>query len=71
MHNSKFYEHFLILAFTITGCTSISAFASLVGILIGITSSAIGLKIFAITAGIKKYKSIIKEKKRSIIKYSC
>ena len=30
---------------------------------IGVTSSAIGLKLFAITAGIKKYKSIIKKKK--------
>ena len=47
-----------------TGCVSISAFASLVGIPIGITSSAIGLKICAITAGIKKYKSIIKKKKK-------
>ena len=28
------------------------------------TSSAIGLKIYAITAGIKKYKSIIKKKKK-------
>ena len=43
---------------------SISAFASLIGILIGITSSVIGLKINAITAGIKKYKSIIKKKKK-------
>ena len=47
-----------------TGSVSISAFASLFVILIGITSSAIGLKICAITAGIKKYKSIIKEKKK-------
>ena len=46
--------HFLILAFTITGCILISAFASLIAIPIGITSSAIGLKICAITAGIKK-----------------
>ena len=30
----------------------------------GITSSAIGLKIYAITAGIKKYKSIIKKRKK-------
>ena len=30
----------------------------------GITISAIGLKICAIPAGIKKYKSIIKEKKK-------
>ena len=47
-----------------TGCISTSAFTSLIGISIGITSSAIGLKIFAITAGIKKYKSIIKKKKK-------
>ena len=60
----NYIEHFLILASTITGCISISAFASLIGIPIGITSSAIGLKICAITAEIKKYKSIIKTKKK-------
>ena len=43
---------------------SISAFASLVGIPIGITSSSIGLKICVITAEIKQYKSIIKKKKK-------
>ena len=43
---------------------SISAFASLVSIPIGITSSAIGLKMCAITAAIKKYKSIIKKNKK-------
>ena len=42
----------------------ISAFASLVGIPIGIMSSAIRLKICVITAGIKKYESIIKKKKK-------
>ena len=60
----NYIEHFLILASTITGCISISAFASLVGIPIGITSSAVGLEICAITAGIKTYKSIIKKKKK-------
>ena len=60
----NYIEHFLILGSTITGCISISVFACLVGIPIGITSSAIGLKICAITAGIKKYKSIIKKKKK-------
>ena len=49
-------EHFLILAPVVTGCISISAFTSLLGIPIGITSSAMILKIYAITAGIKKYK---------------
>ena len=39
-------------------------FFFLIGITIGITSSARGLKIRAITAVIKKYKLIIKEKKR-------
>ena len=60
----NYLEHFPILASTITGCISISTFFSLVGIAIRITSSAIGLKICAITAGIKKYKSIIKKKKK-------
>ena len=55
---------FLILPSTITGRVSISALASLVGISIGITSCAIGLKNCAITAAIKKYKSIIKKKSK-------
>ena len=53
----------IILAPTVTGCVSISALASLVGILVAIRSSAITIKISVITAGIKKYKSIIKKKK--------
>ena len=60
----NYIDHFLIVISTITGSVSISAFASLVGIPIGITSSAIGLNICAITAGIKKYKLIIKKKKK-------
>ena len=51
----NYIEHLLISMSTVTGCVSISAFASLVGIPIVITSSAIILKICAITAGIKKY----------------
>ena len=49
---------------TIDGCISISAFTSLIDIPTGITSSAIELKVCAITAEIKKYKSIIKKKKK-------
>ena len=60
----NFIENFLILLSTITGCISISAFSSLIGIPIGITSSAIGFIICAITARIKNYKSIIKRKKK-------
>ena len=51
------------------GCVSISAFASLIGIPIGIMTSAIVLKICIITAGIKKYKSTIK--RRNMIKLYC
>ena len=40
----NYIEHFLILASAITGCILISAFVSLLGIPIGITSSAIALK---------------------------
>ena len=60
----NYVEHLLVLASTITGYVSISAFASLVCVPVGITSSAVGIKIFAIPAGIKKYKSIIKKKKK-------
>ena len=56
-------EHFLILVSAVTGCVSIFAFASLVGISVGVISSVIGLKICGNTAGIKKCKSIIKKKK--------
>ena len=59
----NYVEHFLILACTINWCISISAFASLFGIPIGITTFAVGLKIYAIAAGIKTYKSINKKKK--------
>ena len=45
----SYIEHLLILIL-VTGCISISAFASLVGIPIGITSSAATIKICAITA---------------------
>ena len=43
----SYFEHSLLVAFTITVCISISAFASLIGIHIEITSSAIGLNIYA------------------------
>ena len=49
----NYIEHLLIAISTITGCVSISAFTSVVGIPIAVTSSAIGLKICVITAVIK------------------
>ena len=60
----NYVENLLILSSTVAGCVSISAFASLVCVTVGIMSSAVGINICAITAGIKKYKSITKKKKK-------
>ena len=75
----NYIDHLFILVFAVTGCifisafasllgipigVFISAFASLLGIPIGIESSAIGLETCAITAVIKKYKSIIEKTKK-------
>ena len=49
-----YVEHLLILTSTNTGCVSISAFAWLVCVPVGIMNSAVGTKICAITAKIKK-----------------
>ena len=59
----NYIDHSLIVISAITGIITISAFAFLVGILIWITCSAIGLEICVIAAEIKKYKSVIKKKK--------
>ena len=60
----NYINRWLIVISTIAGCISISLFASLVSIWIGITNSAIGLKICVITLGIKKYNSINKKNKK-------
>ena len=49
----NYTEQVLILASTINGFISISAFSFLIGIPIGIASSAIGIKNYAITGGMK------------------
>ena len=54
----NYIEHFLISASAVAGSISISTFASLLCIPIGIMSSAIELNLCSITAGIKKYKSV-------------
>ena len=60
----KYIEHFIILAFTITGCMSVSAFAFLLNIAIGIRSSSIGIKICSIVKRIKKNQPIIKKNEK-------
>ena len=60
----NYVQNLLILSSTITCCISISTFGSLVRVPVCIMSYAIGITICAITAGIKKYKSIIKKNKK-------
>ena len=48
----NYVVNLLILVSTVTDCVSISEFASLVFVTIGITSSAVGLNICAIITGI-------------------
>ena len=50
----NYIEHFLVLASTITGYVSISAFASLIGITMQIESSVIKINICTKTPGIIK-----------------
>ena len=54
----------ILLSVVFIASLSISAFASLVCVPVEISSSAVGIHVCAITAGIKKYKSIIKKKKK-------
>ena len=57
----NYFEHFPIFNSAVSGSNSIFAFASLIGVCIGHTSSAVRLKLCDITAGIKKYKSILEK----------
>ena len=50
------FEHFLVFISAVSSCVSISAFTSLVGVLVGISISAVALKTYVIIARIKKYK---------------
>ena len=64
----NYFEHFLVFVSAVSDCVFVSVFASSVGVSAGILSSAVELKICAITVGIKKYKSIIKKRGKSMIK---
>ena len=60
----NYIEHLHVAISAITGCVSISTFASLVGIPVEIKSSVILLKVCAIIGGVRKNKSRIKKKKK-------
>ena len=60
----NYFEKFFIIISAISGCVLNFEFASLACILTGLRGSASELKICALTAGIKKSKLIIKEKRK-------
>ena len=60
----NYAENLFILSSTVTGCVSISAFASLVFVPVGITSTAVGINICGITAGFKSISQLKKKKKK-------
>ena len=59
-----YFEYFLLFASAVRSFVSISAFASLVGVPVGITSPSIGLKIYVIIALIKKKQQSQSSRKR-------
>ena len=61
----------LVLVSAITVSVSVSTLALLACISVGVASFSVVLKIFTITAGIKKYKSVIKKNRKSLIRLSC
>ena len=61
----NYFGHFFVFVCVVSGCVSISAFASLVGVPVGISSFAAGLKIYAITAEIKNFQYIINKKRKN------
>ena len=59
----NYFGRFLVFVSVVSGCVSISAFASLVGVPVGISSFVVGLKIYAIAAEIKNFQYIINKKR--------
>ena len=49
----NYFEHFFVFDSAVSGCVSISIFASLIVAPVGIASSAVEIKICAVTVGIK------------------
>ena len=60
----NYVKQLVVLVSTVAGCVSVSVFPSLIPLPVFVTSSAVAVKICAINAGIKNYKSIIKKKKK-------
>ena len=60
----NYFARFLDFVSAVSSYVSILVFTLLVGAPVGIAISVVGLKDFSLTTGIKKYKSIIKKKRK-------
>ena len=60
----NYVKNLFIRFSTVATCISVSTFSSLVWVPVGITRFTVNINIYEITAGIKKYKSIIKRKEK-------
>ena len=60
----NYVERFLVSISAGSGFVSVSAFASLIGVPVGIESLAVGIKLLEITQKIKNYTSAIKRKNK-------
>ena len=65
---SNYFEDLLISNSPVTDCVSFPAFTSLICIPTGAANPTVELKLCTITAVIKKHKSIIRIKEKSMIK---
>ena len=61
----NYIDKSLILVSAVTEYISVSVFPSLISVIVGITSSALELKICTTTTGIQEYNSIIKKKEKN------
>ena len=64
----NYVEHLLTLTSIVTGCASISEFASLVRVPVGIMSCVVGLKICESMQELKSLSQSSRKRKRSMIK---
>ena len=63
----KYFEHILAYVSATLDFVSIFEFASLIGVPVGLGSSAVGIKIFEITAELKSISQLARKKKSTII----
>ena len=65
---TNYLENLVILTSTVTGFVYVLAFAALAGVLVGIASSPVGIKICAITAWIKNISQYLRKRKIIMIR---